>query len=1239
MTLLKDLIDIPEHIDKGQFVLRLTEGVTDSQATVAAYVPTPQLVLAFDDALNFIKGSVLGHTSKATYLHGSFGSGKSHFMAILHLILSGNASARAIPELAATIQKHNSWIEGKKFLLVPYHMIASHDVESGILGGYVDFVRRVHPNAPIPGVYLAEGLFKDASALRQRMGDEAFFAAMSEGASADSDFGDVDVGWDAARFNSAVDADPGSEERSQLISALVGKFFGSYDTQAGGHGEAFISLDKGLSVISRHAKDLGYDALILFLDELILWLASHAADLKFVHQEGQKLAKLVEAQTADRPIPVVSFIARQRDLSELIGDSVPGADRLNFGDALKHWEGRFHKITLEDRNLPAIAERRVLKCHTPSARQELNAAFELTAKIRESVMTTLLTGEGDREMFRKVYPFSPALVQTLIAVSSVLQRERTALKVMMQLLVEQRDVLTVGDIVPVGDLFDVIAHGDEAFSQEMAIHFDNAKRLYHQKLLPMLEKTHGRREELEKLPTDDPRRVGFRNDDRLVKTLLLSALVPEVETLRGLNAERLAALNHGTIKTPIAGREGQEVLRRVRNWAASVGEIRIGEETNPSISIQLSGVDTEGIIKQAEREDNQGNRIRRVRQMLFEQLGVSGEDEFQQHYNFTWKNTSRSCTVLFKNIRELPDASFENNDADWKLVIDFPFDEAGYGPKDDISQLQAFKSRNPLGAKTICWIPQFFSTDALKDLGMLVILEHILAGERFGQYSNHLSPQDRQAAKSLLENQRSVLRTRVQNHLDAAYGLDAITQGSLDTTHELEQHEQFVSLDDGFDPQPPVAANLGGAMNHLLSQALMSEFPGAPNFEAEVKIGNLRKVQAVLSEAAQSQDGRVAVEKTIRSLVRHIANPLQLGEMGHDATHFVLGHHWRNHFNKKAAEASSTISVGQLRKWIDQPRAMGLPKEAQNLVILTYAEQTNRTFVFHNAPVDVSLTNLSNDFVLQEQKLPDEAHWNVAVSRAAQIFGEAVSPLMKATTVANLSAALKKKSSEVRSACVTLQERLKDRLLKLGVEPADSSRLTTASATASLVEKLHATEAGQVVSALASAAVATTAAAMGECLSKSSQLLATIESTNWEIFDAIAKLADDRQTVAQSIRSSIAQALQSDEHVTSLGPTLKEAQLKAVRLLTQTPPPPVQVPVPAVTPPVAGVASVTLPGVTTPPVSKPTATKKILESETRSDLTLSELKRIVSDLEQKYTGKQVIKFNASWIVEENGGTE
>src|SRR5262249_57491519 len=147
--------------------------------------------------------------------------------------------------------------------------------------------------------------------------------------------------------------------------------------------------------------------------------------------------------------------------------------------------------------------------------------------------------EGDRQMFRKVYPFSPALVQTLIAVSSVLQRERTALKVMRQLLVDQRDCLRVGDLVPVGDLFDVVAHGDEAFSAEMAIHFENAKRLYHYKLLPMLETQHGRVEELEQLPWDNPKRRAFRTDDRLVKTLLLSPLLPGGESFRGLTAPPL----------------------------------------------------------------------------------------------------------------------------------------------------------------------------------------------------------------------------------------------------------------------------------------------------------------------------------------------------------------------------------------------------------------------------------------------------------------------------------------------------------------------------------------------------------------------------------------------------------------------------------------------------------------------------------------------------------------------------
>ena len=189
--------------------------------------------------------------------------------------------------------------------------------------------------------------------------------------------------------------------------------------------------------------------------------------------------------------------------------------------------------------------------------------------MREDILSTLLTSTADRAMFRAVYPFSPALVQTLVAVSSALQRERTALKIMFQLLVEQRDTLKLGDLVAVGDLFDVIEEGDEPFTDAMRIHFDRAKKLYYQKLLPMLESEHGvRLEEVRKLAFDDPRRRAFRADDRLIKTLNLSALAPEVESLKALTPLRLAALNHGTIRSPIPGQEAQIVLAKMRKWRA-----------------------------------------------------------------------------------------------------------------------------------------------------------------------------------------------------------------------------------------------------------------------------------------------------------------------------------------------------------------------------------------------------------------------------------------------------------------------------------------------------------------------------------------------------------------------------------------------------------------------------------------------------------------------------------------------
>ncbi|MCY7320234.1 MAG: TniQ family protein [Phormidesmis sp. CAN_BIN36] len=616
-----------------------------------------------------------------------------------------------------------------------------------------------------------------------------------------------------------------------------------------------------------------------------------------------------------------------------------------------------------------------------------------------------------------------------------------------------------------------------------------------------------------------------------------------------------------------------------------------------------------------------------VKQMLFTQFTIKGETEFEQYYEFVWKNTKRSCVVLFGNVRELPPASLETTDERWKLVIDYPFDEPGYGPRDDLAKLQSFSESHPAGTKTLCWIPAFFSTDAEKELGTLVLLEHILAGDRFTQYANHLSPQDRQAAKSLLENQRSVLRQGIRNHLDADYGLDALNPNSLDTSRMLELHERFVSLRRGLELKPPVAADLKAAMEHLLDQALHHEFPGAPNFESEVnRINQLEKVYQVVSEAAHAIDGRALVDKTLRSLARQIANPLKLGEMGQDATHFILGQHWKNHFVRKSAEAGGTISVKQLREWIDLPKPMGLPKEVQNLVILAYAEQTSRTFYRQTIPVDVSLKDLPNECELRDQKLPDEAQWQRAVQLTDRLFNFNLSSLLKPSNVTDLETKVKDKAIAALPACQQYAQSLRDRLGQLNLA-MDSDRLETALATLTLLEQIAA-KPEETVSILATAEIATTESAMADCLANAATLHNALESESWDIFESIGTLSDERQTQAAAIHQSIQSALLSDEHILPLSTELKKARSKAVRLLTQPIPQPPKPPaVPESAPPVP--ATIAKPTVSSPTTTISTPT---LVHGSREHLDLVAAQALLIELQQMLETGDNIQLNISWII-------
>lgn len=1229
--LISDLIVLPDRVRKGDFVLNLSKGVTEPERTLEQYVVTPQLATSYDDALDFVRSAVEAVSSKACYLHGSFGAGKSHFMAVLHLLLQHHPAVRNHGKLAPVVAKHG-WVEDKKFLLVPYHMIGARNMESAILGGYVDYVMEHHKDAPLPGVYLADDIFQNAVQHRELLGDQKFFEQLNQGqkSSGAAGWGKLAKGWDAARFEAALEAPPASDERSRLVGDLVQYIFPAFKGVAQGKDEAYVDLDVGLSIISAHAKSLGYDGLILFLDELILWLATHSADLGFVQKEGNKLAKLVESRKAERPVPIISFVARQRDLRELIGENVTGVEQLNFSDVLSHWEGRFHTITLEDRNLPLIASERVLKPKNDACKAELQEAFEKTAQVRQEIMEVLLTREADKTMFKMVYPFSPALIQSLVAVSSALQRERTALKIMLQLLVERRDTLRLGDVIPLGDLWDVVAHGDEAFTDVMRVNFQNAKNLYQNKLLPMLEQQHEVDLEVDReRATTNPEIAEalnrFQNDDRLIKSLLLCSLVHGVEALKDMTCVRLSALNHGTIRSRIPGREHQVVAQKLRTWVdLSGGAIRLSDDPiNPTVSIQLSAVDTDSIIEKAKGFDNVGTRQFKIRQMLFKSLGIPEQDDLFMSHTFQWRGTRRSCDLLFTNVRTLPDESLRSKD-DWQMIIDFPFDTEGHSPVEDVERLEKFRDKKE-AQKTLIWLPCFFSTRTQNELRRLVIIDRLLLGNNLDQNSEHLSLQDRQTARLLLQNQQSALSQRIMHAIEAAYAIRSEpTPGTLDTSYDLSD-TQFQSLFPTLVLQKPVGTNLGEALEHLLDQALSHQFPKHPKFLQDVKPGkDLRQVLEIAQEAARTPDGRVFVEdKNLRLRLRNICNPLELGQMSE--THFVLDNTWKNHFNRMLAQSGQqNPQAGEMRRWTNSPDERGLPKEIQNLLILVYADQTNRSFrhVRLGGNYTPTLDDLPDELELQEQTLPDLKDWNDAVSRVAEVLGHAISKLLNASNLAALAEKVQEGVKESKADCDSFSGRLQKAFADMGVPEAEYSkcdRVRTAKAVSALLSACEGKEPTPLVGAIAKAKVETNNTAMGKSLKSAKPILDCLNTTRWDLFSAVGQLYDDRKSEADRLVQDVVTWLKADEHalVGGLASKLSEAEGRAIKLLT--PPKPPVVP-PPVLPPVD------------PPKPKPGW--KPVSSGSKSRLGHSESVTEAADLLQKLKQNEKLRLTIQWTLEE-----
>ncbi|MEU4599908.1 phage resistance protein [Nocardia sp. NPDC023988] len=1192
--LLRDLIDIKEHIAGSDYVLALADAVTEEGSTKAVedYVLTERLLENFDQALGLIKSALDGNTSKPAFLHGSFGAGKSHFMAVLYALLSGNPVARSRGEFDPLLTKHE-WLlsDGKKFLMVPYHMIDAKAMEQRVLGGYVDFVRKRHPEATIPPVYRTDALFTNLRALRNTLGEEKFLAALNTDQADDGDdeWGDSSAFWTTEKLDTALAASEAhdgnslnlvnpttpSELRAKLVNDAGTTLLPGFTQSAAEDETGFISLDAGLSVMASHAKSLGYDGIILFLDELILWLASLIHDEKRVAREASKITNFREGGDARRAIPIVSFIARQRDLRELVGEELAGAAESAIQDALNHASGRFDLISLEDRNLPQIAHARLLKPRDDAAKAQFDAAFEKTRKLSPKVWDTLLgsdesTTGADEASFRLSYPFSPAFLDTLVHISAALQRSRTGLKLMGQLLADHRNELRLGDLVPLGDLYAQLTRGgDRPFVADKKVLFDAADKLYRTRLRPYLLNTCEVTEDdieayINRRDTiTDAKLLGnckkFVGQNRLACTVLLAALAPSVPALKDLTIRRLGALNYGSITTMIPGREEGVIKDMVDEWAARFPEIKpTGTDVNPGVRLELSGVDVESVIANAQVNDNPANRLALARDLLAEEFGLDrANGRFDaDELRFVWRGSNRVAEVVFGNVSDddaMPNHDLQPSISDrWRIVIDLPYDEGAHTPIEDADRIRRLKEeQGDNHPNTVAWLPTHLTKPRWEDFRRLLVITKALADpHRFDtQYAQHLNPDNRASAKQLLESQREVLRQRVLATFKQAYGL--AERKDDDVTKDLG--ELFHPLPDIDGLTVPIGQSLYNAIRNLAGKLLAHQYPEHPNLDPDgtgtaVKPLDAKVVLAQVKAAAEARDGRFEVPAKDRALMRRIAEPLGLGQQ--KEAYFELSKRWADHFRRAAQQHGSTgdLTVTSLGDWIDQP-PRGLEPHIKNLVIASFAEMDDRIWVRGGVPIDApELTKIQHGDALRTQPLPSETDFEAARGRFEVIFGDKAPTLLRGGPVQQFARQINSAAIKYQDTAARLVEQLEKHAEFLQLDDSESGeRLALAQRSLELLTTLA--SAGTGGSSGAKKAVETLARfdladvnadRYATSIKTAEKVTSALANTGWHSLEDAKLLGPDGAAVLDALRT----AARADQRSADLVEALRTASAK-----------------------------------------------------------------------------------------------
>ncbi len=970
-----DVFDLPQAIPSCIVKIQDFDDEHTLAENIRDYVLTERMAAEMARLVDRIVASCDRHEAgEGHYLHGSFGSGKSHFMAILGLILRGHPAIWTTdhPAIQAVAAEHRDTLTARPILVVPVYMLGQSGFQSACYNAAnAQLMRMGYPPCEFSD---ADKVIASLRADADRYGEVVY--TRFEGS----------TGLARRRFDHMA---AGSQEERDELAAEILTYGG-----AGRAERTALYPDKfsdGMAALSRHAKDQGFAGIVFLVDELILYLTGKSG--RAYQEEFNDLVALADNSALDRAVPLWVIVAKQRNIAETVPDD---SSQQQVFEALEHHKDRFPETTeLADTELAPIVQERVLRVRQGMASPLAQTISTTLDGLSPEVRATLLN-DFTPNAFRQVYPFHPALIRTLIDVSARLSRERAAIRLLYELLIIRHPDLPIGSLVPYASLFDAVFLPDGLTGGSRNAELEAVRQTYYGRLQPIIVELYGDSEQA-------------RRSELIVKTVLLCGLS---KTMRdAVTVERILHLNYQDLRgrTPFGSYQAlAQILADLDNRSELV--LFTLNPTNPAlgvVSITLAeGAQLFDVLKRV--QVNWRQRLDAFVGLMRQVMECPIQNAEIPNYERVWRGCRRRGRVRFANVADLPinDMKIDNGD-EFTLFVDYPFDaDAGHTRADDQQTIQRAGDRLPR-VPIGFWLPAEFSPDDQRDLDEYARLLEIEGNPDL--YLEDYGRSQRQALESKLIGQKGSKATALRKRLEEVY---------------RGQGAEVRFLDPAITPSMD-AETVGGVLDRIADAVCDRLYPFHPRFATEANQRALRRLLDEFLVPAALGGGARPRNTDLDILLDRLGEPLELAEKG--AANWTLRLQSRYLSKLEELAVGKRVEADKVRRGLTE--AFGFNRDLSDTFLLYLIRGRGYRALRNGVPIaDLDYGRLDGLILERGERL--QAHEWANVRELAKVAWQVTPPAVELTVAAQdqlwrqLNAAANTARSDLQAAHKRLMEAL-----------------------------------------------------------------------------------------------------------------------------------------------------------------------------------------------------------------------